>query len=327
MIFVKNQAKANTSKIEGTTQTYGQLISLSNSRLSSNNTGLGQTAASSPHDVLVKIIPNTKEDSPGERIVLNDIDRSKIAIAAYSDTKDPSVALNKDVDDRSNQRINQSPNTTEHRENQLDYATVIGSVLKNRDEIQRILTDARKVDMMITLKSKESEILEFNNLKEIEPDANFTYNFFEDNEEDISSQENQALDPLLTKSALDVPRYVKLTWDSITVTEVVEDPAQQNNSRVENKRIRQFKDEIFRQKKGVLGYDSSNFKNSFEKSKKQISLLNSNGVNVEVNDVHNLDNAMNSTSNSRVFTNSISAVFNINDSKNVIANLPILVRK
>lgn len=320
MIFYNNEAISTTLKREGTSQTYGQLVTLPTARdvTATQTTSLGQASAVSPRDTIVKIIPNTQGDD-NSSFQLNDIDRSKISIAAFSNNANPTVALNQTPSNATNLGNNQLPQVTNVQQNASNQALVVGSAIKSRDDIKKVLDDAKKVDLMITLKSKESEILEFNNLKEITPDSTFVYNFFEETEEDIDSQEDQSKDPLLASDISNVPKYVKLTWDSIVVTEPISDPNQSPMSQ----EINAFKKKTFKDKKGVLSTDSVNFKNSFVKSQKQTTLYNKEGISTEVTDIHNLDVAMNSTSNKKVFANTINAVLNANKSQNVVSNLPI----
>lgn len=317
---------AKISKTEGTTQTYGQLITIPEKKDIGTNAaaGSGQNYAVSPKDTLVKIVPNNKDSlGLGSSVDLTDTDRSKISISAFSDTKEPTVALSVDTSEENisleGSRLNSFSRVAQ---NQVTHALVAGSALKSREEIKKVLTDARKVDMMITLKSKDSEEIEFNNLKEIDPESEFTYNFFIQEEEDIISQEDQAQDPLLKKDIFNVPRYVELQWKPIGVTEKLT----REESGDREAEIRELKRNVFTKSRGVAGFTSTNFRNSFEKSKKKMNAVNKEGVDMEVADMHKLDVAIDSTSNKNRFANSVNAVFNVDDQEDVVNSLPVFLR-
>lgn len=322
---LNTETSTKSNKTEGTTQTYGQLITIPERKdvSTSKKTESHQTTVS-PRDTLVKIVPNNqKSQSLGVSMELNDTDRSKISVAAFSDTKTPTVALDRDDDHGESvlegNRLNNFSTVARNRET---HALVLGSTIKSKEEIKKVLTEAKKVDMMITLKSKDSEELEFNNLKEIDPEIEFTYQFFVSDEEDISSQEDQAQDPLLKGDIFDVPRYVELTWQPVGVTERL--TAEEMNDKPE---IRELKRNTFAKKKGVAGFNSTNFKNSFEKHKKRMNPTKREGIEREVTDIHKLDVALESTSNKNRFSNSVNAVFNVDEQDEIINSLPVFFGK
>lgn len=317
-------------KTESTSQTYGQLISIPSKKdvsqfRSADSTSVSQTYAISPKDVMVKIVPNDQSNEElGSKVALSDKDRSKISISAFSDTKEPTVSLTRETSRQEKTLEGSALNTfAKVAANTIQHAVVIGSAYKSREDIKKALNEAKKVDMMICLKSADSEDIEFNNLKEINPDVEFTYNFFIPEEEDIVSQEDQSQDPLLKNDAFNVPRYVELNWAPVGVT----DELTSEESGRKSAAVQKLKRDTFVKNRGVTGFNSTNFKNSFEKSKKKTNLMERNGLKMEVADIHNLDVALNSTSNKAVFANTVNAVFNVDENKGVVNSLPIMVKK
>jgi hypothetical protein len=329
MTLARFGAAPIVKKVEGTSQTYGQLIVIPSKQEASSLNKVGNTlnqvsqvATVAPQDTIVKIVPN-EATGLGTGVVVHDSDKSKISVAAFSDNKQPTVALNKESSIVEAMLEGANLNTfATIIKNDVQHAIVIGSLLKPKEEIKKILTEAQKVDMMISMKSKFSEDLEFNNLKEPELSAEFVYNFFSPDEADVISQEDQSQDPYLKNDIFHVPRYVELRWPAAGVTEELsaEETAGDKNAL-------QIKKEAFGKKRGVTGFNSAAFKNSFEKSKKKLNLLEKEGVKKEIVDMHKLDVAFDATANKKMFGNTISAVFNIGEQPNVIANLPINFKK
>lgn len=323
MSFVKS-SKTKKNKTEGTSQTYGQLVSIpSRKDVTVTSVSNEVSATVSPQDSIVKIISNEKSEDATGTLELNDIDRSKIAIAAHSDTKDPAVSINKIERLKDSSLEGSSLNNFSKNVANIDLvAIVLGSSLKSKEEVKKVLTEAQKVDLMISLKSKESEEIEFNSLKEVQPDLEFTYNFFTQDESDVSTQEDQSQDPLLKNDIYNVPRYVELSWTPVGVTE--EMSSDEIDDSTDTSEVRKLRRETFSKKKGVSGFNSTNFKNSYEKSKKRANPRKKDGVDVEIVDMHQLDVAMDSTSNKNVFSNSVTAVFSTEDQNDVIDTLPVL---
>jgi len=137
----------------------------------------------------------------------------KIILSAFSDAKDKIVVVTQPaVGDSTKQTKNDIQN----------FAIVAGST-KSKDARNSAIKRSLQVDSLITSKSKESEEIEFNNLKQIGIKAEFVYNFFVPEEKNYVTEENPLLDPLLKDSLFDVPRYVKLTWESQSVSEELSD--------------------------------------------------------------------------------------------------------
>jgi len=296
----------NTIKVEQTSQTYGQFFQLltGQSETSSNRSTQGSSGGTIvPTDSIVRVIRN---DNNGGDLILSDTDKARIALAATSDSFQPTVAVNTSIVAGENVLATNAANNFSEvvlNNGPAEVIIVAGSSYKPIEEIKEILTEAQKIDMMITLKSKDSEALEFNNLKEAQLESKFVYNFFSASEGDVESQEDPAQDPYLKSSIFNVPRYVKLTWEPAMITE----PLSQEELEITPK-IEELKREIFTEERTENTH---------------IPLLNRDGFNMEITDMHRLDLAIQSTSNRNVFANSLSAILNLNRSPNFINLLPI----
>lgn len=300
------QKNISLFKREGTSQTYGQLVIFPSKQ---DNVPVDPKAiVQSPRDVIVKLVPN------GEGVLnlarISDTERSKISLAAFSPNQQAVINLSAALD------INgafteigkqESVNISSVIQNVENFAIVVGGS-KSNTELTKILKESSKVDLFVTLKSQESEVLEYNNLQEVDLEAKFVYNFYVPEETNIASQEDQSQDPLLKKDIFNVPRYVKLTWEAKHAKELLFDK--------ENDFLRVFP-------KGVVGNASYDFKNSFQKAAKKTNLINSDGRSYELTDIHNLDVAFNSINNANVFTNTINVVLETSDNLVSIDNLPV----
>jgi hypothetical protein len=142
------------------------------------------------------------------------------------------------------------------------------------------------------------------------------YNFFEETEEDTDIQEDQNKDPLLTNKPMNVPRYVELKWNSVCTTELLAGTEETYST---NKQLR---DDSFATKGGVTGHDSSNFKDSIQKRKKDSNLTIKNGKPSTTVDLHEIEKAMESVSNRRLFANAIAATVNTQNQNGVINQIP-----
>ncbi len=277
-------------KVESTSQTYGQMVVIPEKRdvslVSENQNATKQQSSVAQKDTVV----NISKASDG-------VDRKKIILAAAS-TKDTVVSLAAGTAD-------------------IQTAIVLGSSVKAKEDVSKALIEAQKVDLSICLKSKESESIQFNSVKTPELEGDFIYNFFEEDETSIQTQEDQSRDPLLKTDLSRVPRYVHLRWNSAKVSQPL--TADEQGSKSELRR------ETFARQRGVTSNKNANFKNSYEKSLKRTNLVDRNGVKVEVVDIHKLDLAFDSTVNKKVFSNSLSAVYNISGQRNVVDTLPISV--
>lgn len=211
-------------KKEGTSQTYGQLLLFP---FKSDNVPTSTTYASSPKDILVKLIP-AKNSGVTRNLTVADIDeeeRKKILLTAFSDNPNLPVEIGYGNSiDQSTTIWSEGVDLSTFSEKIQDYAIVVGGE-KTKDELKKIIKNAALVDSFITLKSKDSEEAEYNNLKDANISAKFVYNNFSQTETDIVREETPSLDPLTDsffvkgKDKSRVPRYVSLTWPLAKLTE------------------------------------------------------------------------------------------------------------
>ncbi len=293
----KNSASSNKKKKkEGTTQTYGQLIHSSKGKKKKQNTESSKTTSSknqestvAQQDTVIKLVTDGSETA---------MDNASIAVAAANDREVVDVSgIREDLD--------------------VEYATVVGSSVKSKDEIKRALEEANKVNLSITLKSKQSETVSFNTLKVPDLEGQFTYNFYTPDEAQITLQEDPTKDPLLSVDIFHVPRYVNLTWNASKIVEPLSD---QEQHIAKNKNLKR---DSFEKNRGVSSNKSSNFKNSYQKSLKKTNTLDRDGVKSELVDIHKLDVAFNATANKKVFPNVICATLNVEEQNNILDSLPI----
>lgn len=308
MPFPTIQQNNNIYKQEGTSQTYGQLVIFPSKQ---DSVPLDpKIVTNSPRDIVVKLIPNGPGSLNAARI--SDIQRSKISLAAFSDNKEAIIDLSADtgaaVVETGKQEFVRISTVYQNIE---DFAIVVGGE-KTPTELASVTKEASKTDFFITLKSQESEIIEYNNLKDVELKSEFIYNFYIPEETDIISQENQNQDPLLKNDIFNVPRYVKLTWEPKHVTE--------NISNIENDFLRTISTSKRIMPKGVVGANSFNFKNSLVNSSKVLKSFSAEGVDYNLVDTHKLDLAFSNTNNQKIFTNTLNMTI---ESQGGSSTLPI----
>jgi hypothetical protein len=276
-------------KVEGTTQTYGQLIyTPSQSTPATVAKSTQQATNVAPNDTAVAITSTN----------LTAAEKSKIAVAAANSAGVAKAsALGGAV------------------------AIVAGSTIKTKIEVKKALDEAKKIDLNVTLKSKQSETVQFNTLKTPDMQAKFVYQFYAPDEEDIATQEDPAQDPLLKTDIHHVPRYVELSWEPPQLSEPLTD-----EEKSLTKEEKEEKKAFYNLPKGVATHFSEKVKNSYENSKKKVNLLQQEGIKAEVVDLHKLDVAFDSTVNKQLFTNSIAATLNTIDKPGVIDVLPIKIK-
>lgn len=247
--------------------------------------------------------------------------RSNLAVAAASANKGATVFLPKnkckkrDVrpDSLTGNVINDVVKVAPKLE---ETAVLIPSTIKSELEIKEALEEAQKVDLTITLKSQKSESIELNTLKVPILETDFVYNFFEEDEEDIISQEDQENDPLLENRPIDTPRYNELRWDILTVTEPL------TGTELEIAKNKEERN-IFAERRGTVGHASNSFRDSIEKKKKRVAPVNRDGVKRKFVDIHAPEKAFKHIGNRKVFANSIPAVLNTVNSRSNIFGFPL----
>jgi hypothetical protein len=316
---------SSLAKTEGTTHTYGHLIYIpSRGDVSLTNVHSGHTPATAPTDISVQIL--LPADNPSR--VLTDDDKAKILVSAFSE-RPHVVSLTEDISRTSVGGPHKQPPVATTQNVIQDTAIILGSVHKTKAELQKIFLEANKANLSITLKSSNSEELEFVNLQEVNDlQANFTYNFFSSSgdwsELDINIQEDQAKDPLLHHKLYDVPMYVELSWTPVHVLEPLSEEEMTEYSPEAKKEIDTMKVKAFRVSQGVTNLNSNvNMKDPYSAHQKKKSPLKREGIDMNVIDLHHLDVAINSTSNKHVFANTINVVFDTTDNTNSVTSLPV----
>jgi len=175
-----------------------------------------------------------------------------------------------------------------------------GSSSKDRNKLQEILIKAKRIDSSIVLKSNRSEFVQFNTLQTPNLVANFVYNFYTINEDDVEEQEDQEKDPLLISKPVDVPKYVDLEWDVAGVTEPIAGTEQVAR---ENAEIRQS---VCISRNYVVSDKSETFKDSYSKDRARINIVRQDGIEGELMDVNKPQIGFDNIANDRLFPNVVS---------------------
>ncbi|MEK6879197.1 MAG: hypothetical protein AABY22_06285 [Nanoarchaeota archaeon] len=290
--------KAKKFKTEGTSQTFGQMVIFGNVPGFNNLTNT-QTSISSK-TTNVNILKTTVSSAAN-------LDETKvqIAVAAASNDSNATIVLK----EQGNSAVGISDVGNLSNTNTLTVS-VFDSQTKTKEEVKDILTESKKVDLSISLKSKNSEKIEFNNLQMPQLNGKFNYIFFAEDEADVDSQE----DP--SKEISEFSRFSNLQWDIVEVSEDLTDEELEKN---EAKEINNLKEKIFKQPRGVSGFLDKNFGNSISKSLKNFNLFNLNeNIKSEIVDVHKIEKAFDSISNNNIFSNTINTSINVNRSNELL---------
>jgi hypothetical protein len=201
--------------------------------------------------------------------------------------------------------------------NVVKRAVVVGSRIKPKPEIKKALEEAQKVDLTVTLKSKDSESLDFNTMKIPELDLTFNYNFFEEGEENIEEQEDPTLDPLLESRPIDTPKYVLLEWTPVKVTDPV------TGTELEVKKYEEFRVHNFFKPKGVAKDTTNRMPRSVDKATARIRPLRRGGSRRRIVDIHSPEEGFRSIANRYLFNNSVSTTVRKSEDDNIFS-LPIV---
>jgi len=274
-----------------------------------------------PVDTVVEIIKNTAVNGVGSNLGCKAI--SDIAMAAASSNNATAIVSDKEFVaslPRSLQgQILASVSTVVP--NTSTKVVVAGSSVNTKDDIKKALTEAQKIDLSITLRSKKSEKVEFNNVKRPVLQADFVYNYFTKDEGDIETQEDQTRDPLLKRRPVDVPRYVSLQWG---VTEVT---APLRGTEEVSKKNSKMKQDVFSKPGGSFSTTSTKIPFSAVQQAKNKQPYIRDGVTKSIVDAHKPDVVFSSLSNGQVFPNSVSVTVNTNKQKRIVDRIPSLQLK
>lgn len=276
-----------------------------------------------PQEKKIKMVCRTEDVKVGAfgRVQFPPRIKSNLAVAAASANRGATVFISKN---KCQQRDVRPDSLTGNAINDIakvapkleEVAVLIPSTIKSELEIKEALEEAQKVDLTITLKSQKSESIELNTLKVPMLETDFVYNFFEEDEEDIISQEDQESDPLLENRPIDTPRYNELRWDILTVTEPLTGTELEVSKNKEERNI-------FAERRGTVGHSSNSFRDSIEKKKKRVAPINRDGVKRKFVDIHAPEKAFKHIGNRKLFANSIPAVLNTVNSKSNVFGFPL----
>ena len=192
--------------------------------------------------------------------------------------------------------------------------TVLDSATLSKEQVFKVLTEAQKIDMTVTLKSKESDPLEFNSLQIPQQEAIFVYQHWSKNESDITAEEDPSKDPLLTQRLREVPRYIELRWESLSVIDqTTENHISQDSS------AEKIKEAAFRNPRGIGNLANSITPKPIGNSSKNLNMTNDGTVKGKIVDIHEIEKGFDSVSNRHEFVNSVSTVIKVQ--QNSVAGL------
>ena len=266
-------------KREGTSKTYGQFIL-------SKNSVIRDSAEVTPVKVTTL---NSPEDSP---LFLSQEIKTQ-AIVAAANTKESSAIVVPPP-------IQPSRKLTNTSDASLVFPTPISSktisvlngITLPKNEVLKTLTEAQKIDLFISLHSKQSNSIEFNTLKVPQHSIKFIYQHWKGNESNIVTQEDPELDPLLVSRLKDVPRYVEISWDIVEVEEQITENVVPRDRETEN-----LKQKIFRAPRGVEKQSNRYMKN--------LSLIKEDSHKGKIVDIHEPELGMKSVANKNEFVNTV----------------------
>ena len=337
--------QASTFKTEGTSVTYGQDIRLQGEESTSGAATMAPQITANdltskgiaPSDTIVNVVESTEkvlQTACGFVITrVTPKTKSSIALAAASPLPNATVVIAKNETKFINpppttyQSIGYSPgreqlsiqnsittalinNAAIVAPNVVKRAVVVGSEIKPKEEIKKILEEAQKVDLTISLKSNDSESLDFNTLKIPNTSFKLHYNFFEEGEEDIEKQEDIATDPLLKNKPINVPKYVRFDWTPARVTDPI------SGTELEAKKHEEFRIDNFFTPKGTATDGTLSLYKPRDMATISTPLLKD-GLPQTLVDIHSPEEAFKSIANKAVFGNSVPMVVQENEDENV----------
>jgi hypothetical protein len=318
-------------KIEGTSRTFGQHIIFSSDRdrnfFNSEGFSNKQKKYKTTKDKIIDVMRNTRdlEESLTHKTLSNRIidfnkeSKADVALAAASTNFGGTIALPARKKKRTKSSFFKKifANFSNVAERIEEKVLVLGSSVKTERELQTLLKESKKVDLSITLKSIDSEIIQFSTVQVPSLESNFRYNFFIPEEKDIEEQEDPSKDPLLERDAFNVPRFVELRWEALTIKEPL---SEQERLDMDTRDLRR---KLFYLKRGFLNSFDQGIKNSVNRANKRLNLIERNGKSFKVTDIHDIEKGFDSITNKRKYKNTISTVINTNNNKNDEAPLTL----
>lgn len=304
--------KTSALKTEGTSKTFGQLLQITTpASKPSVNTSV---AASASPPTIASIFNASKAAAATQLVSLS------TALQIKESTATGTAALTNFqniLKSALSPQATSNVNATSVPSLSLPQFMTIQSAILSPLQVQQSITEANKANLLITISSQFSTELEANTLQVPDIDLNLNYQFYDDQETVISTQEDLTQDPLLTAPINEVPRYIKLSWDPIEITEIIDS---QDNLTTEEQ---QLVAAILKADRGMAA--GSGMQNTFNASNKRLPAYKVNGRNVVLKDVQQLDQAMDFTANDELFRDTVSAALNISDSNGSQINLSDII--
>lgn len=325
-------------KKEGTSQTYGQLLLKSTDVVQQQelsvkkDLSIDSNTSSDQRDKTVKIEESVasaiekiaSEDTSTIKRSADLTDRDKANILVQlNDTKDTNTTF--EVSPESRESSNKNPqNITDSLSISLAAQQEIGkkisetyirpgSKYESEEEINSIVKDSSKIDLLITAKSKFSKPIEYNTLYTPDIEVDFVYNFYIDNEENITSEEDPSRDPIVDKSLKDIPRYVVLRWNK---------PNSLNKIKKEDS---DFSTEVaYNRNIAVLSKNSKDFINKQANFERQVRPWMEDGLSLEVIDIHKPQQGFESTVNKNKYVDTNKATVSLRENPSSLTALPYL---
>ena len=291
-MFKENKSKKNKSKAslktEGTSKTFGQLVSFSSISQSANQSKKNNSTSTTNVSVSVSSKGKSKNKG-GISDSTQDLDKFKASIAlaaasSKSSSTDSTFVIDKGI------ISGESLSTISGKVSVF----VVDSGAITKEQIFEILKQSQKTDLFITLKSQDSVSLEYNNLQDPIMESKFIYNFWDKNESDISSQEDPSQDPLATQNLKDVPRYVEIRWESISVIEQITE-----NIMPDDKETEGLREEVFASPRGVSNLNNTTNQNQPNLFLKNLNLRKVGHGKSKTTDIHNLEKGFGAASNNK----------------------------
>lgn len=282
-------------KTEGTSKTFGQFV------LPSSKTNIGQNKSTQSKSSSVTSINVTKTTNITsiKDTVADPQTKVQIILAAANSNKNSTVI----IPDKSGQ--NDLPTDQGSGKTVIEIVSVLNSSVLSKEQVLNVLTEAQKVDLSITLKSKDSVPVEFNSLQIPKNDAGFIYQSWTKDETNLDIQEDPAKDPLLIKKLKDIPMYIELKWESINTLEQITE-----NEIPKDKDTEDLKNKVLKTPRGFGNIANSTTNKPVGKFLKNINMLKNETSKGKIVDIHEPEKGFDSISNKHQFANSIHSTVN-----------------
>lgn len=279
---IKSVSQKNL-KIEGTSKTFGQFV----------------TTTTTKNVVPSKTTIKIPSDADPQKT------KTQVVIAAANNKNNSNVTVEQQSEFSDASDLGEGKKIT-------TVMTIAESDILPKEQITKILLESEKIDLLISLKSEDSVPLEYNTLQEPQiEDTKFIYQFWDPNENDLSSQEDPVQDPLLTKTLQQVPRYIEIRWKSSEIIEQITENKVDNTAEAKN-----LKEKAFRANRGIENFASTMLVRPTNKSLRNLNSLKiGTSSKAKIVDIHEIEKGFESVSNKHEFTNTVHSVINAQNSQ------------